>query len=308
MIEKEYLKDKYAHGEIMFPLQVYSGNTSLKGFHVDYHWHDELEFEYVVDGKLNIQIDGIVYELNAGEVLVIHGGEIHTCYPGDGSKCIFKSIVFNASMLESSSFDACQSKYINPLLHQSHRVLPRVITENSIWERDILLQIKNIFAAYESRYQGFELDIKASLFIILARTAANFKMDGVSREVKEYQMKRIKKILNYIHAHFKRKIHIQELASEVNMSQYHMCRFFKLLTGRTPVEYINLYRINQAAELLVKNDTKLLDIALEVGFENLSYFIETFKRYKKCTPSEYRGNNQMINHGIAAADYNDTRK
>jgi AraC-like DNA-binding protein len=292
MSEKEYLKDKYAHGELMFPLQVYSGDTSLKGFHVNYHWHDELEFEYVVDGKLHIQIDGVVYELNVGEVLVIHGGEIHTCYPGDDSKCIFKSIVFNAGMLESSSFDACQSKYINPLLHQSPRVLPRVITENSIWEKDILLQIRSIFEAYESRYQGFELDIKASLFRILARTAANFKTDGISRDVKEYQMERVKKILNYIHVHYKHKISIHELASVVNMSQYHMCRFFRVLTGRTPVEYINLYRINQAAELLVKNDTKLLDIALEVGFENLSYFIETFKRYKKCTPSKFRCNNQ----------------
>ncbi|MDB5053509.1 MAG: AraC family transcriptional regulator, partial [Bacilli bacterium] len=87
---------------------------------------------------------------------------------------------------------------------------------------------------------------------------------------------------------FQHKIHIHELAALLSISEGHFCRFFKSLLKQTPIEYINSVRINHAIKLLHNPDLKIIDIALDVGFDNLSYFIKTFKRYKKCTPSEFR--------------------
>lgn len=60
------------------------------------------------------------------------------------------------------------------------------------------------------------------------------------------------------------------------------------MTGKTPIEYINSYRINQSCKLLMRQDSSISDIAAEVGFENFSYFIRKFKEFKGCTPTKFR--------------------
>ncbi|WP_335582160.1 helix-turn-helix transcriptional regulator [Paenibacillus yonginensis] len=60
------------------------------------------------------------------------------------------------------------------------------------------------------------------------------------------------------------------------------------MTGQTPVDYINSYRIRQAAGMLSQTERKISDIALEVGFDNISYFIRVFRKMMKCSPSAFR--------------------
>ena len=84
------------------------------------------------------------------------------------------------------------------------------------------------------------------------------------------------------------KIYIEDLALEANMNVQYFCRFFKSVIGKTPVEYINSYRIEKATELLQTETLSISNIALSVGIDNFSYFVKQFKKYKNCTPSQYR--------------------
>ena len=54
------------------------------------------------------------------------------------------------------------------------------------------------------------------------------------------------------------------------------------------LEYINSYRIEKATELLQTETLSISNIALSVGIDNFSYFVKQFKKYKNCTPSQYR--------------------
>lgn len=72
------------------------------------------------------------------------------------------------------------------------------------------------------------------------------------------------------------------------MNVQYFCRFFKSVVGKTPVEYINSYRIEKATELLQTETLSISNIALNVGIDNFSYFIKQFKKYKNSTPSQYR--------------------
>ena len=72
------------------------------------------------------------------------------------------------------------------------------------------------------------------------------------------------------------------------MNKNYFCRFFKEKAGKTPFAYLNEYRINQAAGELMKTDLPITEIALNSGFENMSYFIRQFKHYRGCTPSVFR--------------------
>ena len=87
---------------------------------------------------------------------------------------------------------------------------------------------------------------------------------------------------------YMRKIHLEELSSCAHMNKNYFCKFFKKKIGKSPFTYLNEYRINQAAALLLKSNAPITEIALNTGYENMSYFIRQFKYYKHCTPSDFR--------------------
>lgn len=67
------------------------------------------------------------------------------------------------------------------------------------------------------------------------------------------------------------------------MNRNYFCRFFKEKVGKTPFSYLNEYRVNQAASQLLSTRLPITEIALNAGFENMSYFIRQFRRCKGCT-------------------------
>ena len=85
-------------------------------------------------------------------------------------------------------------------------------------------------------------------------------------------------------------ITIEELAETVNLSKHYFMRFFKKYMGMTCIEYINDYRLNIAANLLLTTRMRITEVAVSIGITNLSYFNRIFKKKFNLTPKEYRFN------------------
>ena len=83
-------------------------------------------------------------------------------------------------------------------------------------------------------------------------------------------------------------ISIAEIADIAGFSESHFMRYFKETMGTSFVDYLKDYRLTMAARLLVTSDAAILNIASEVGFDNLSYFNRAFKKRYSMTPSQYR--------------------
>ncbi|MDR7000736.1 AraC family transcriptional regulator of adaptative response / methylphosphotriester-DNA alkyltransferase methyltransferase [Neobacillus niacini] len=98
----------------------------------------------------------------------------------------------------------------------------------------------------------------------------------------------IAQIIQYIEQNYIEKLTLETLAEACHGSPYHLHRTFKRITGVTPVEYIQLTRINKAKELLIKTNITIVDIALSVGMSNTPYFITLFKKKSGFTPAQYR--------------------
>ena len=73
----------------------------------------------------------------------------------------------------------------------------------------------------------------------------------------------IKTVLSYITDHYHEKLYVQDLASQVNMNEQYFCRFFKRSIGKTPIDYINDYRLNKVIRLLETGDAQITEICLE---------------------------------------------
>ncbi|WP_310821128.1 AraC family transcriptional regulator [Stratiformator vulcanicus] len=100
---------------------------------------------------------------------------------------------------------------------------------------------------------------------------------------------RTEKVCHYISQHFRNpNLSHEELASHACMNPSAFSRFFKQSTGKTLTEYLNELRIGLACRLLMDSDMSILDVSLEAGFANVSYFNRRFRESRGMTPREYR--------------------
>jgi len=71
------------------------------------------------------------------------------------------------------------------------------------------------------------------------------------------------------------------------MSAKYFCRFFKTVIHRTPIDYLNYYRVERASYLMETEDISVTEAAYRCGFNDSSYFVRVFKKYKNATPGKY---------------------
>ncbi len=288
-MDKHFLKENRIHGDILFPLETYGMSYWGPNSNLNCHWHDELELLLVTEGRAVFQIETAFYEADVGHVLFINSGELHAAYPADDKPWSFRAVVFNPAFLKSEGYDSVRIKYLDPM-DKKLLLPPRHMKHGTSWEKSIAASLRELFTAYEEKAPCYEIKIKGLLLLMLSQLLANGTWgrpdDGTSRETQKTE--RIKRILSHIHEHYGRKITLEELASQINMSEGHFCRFFKEMVNKSPVDYMNYFRVNKAAALLKEDDRKIIEIAMEVGFDNTSYFISLFKHYMGTTPTGYR--------------------
>ena len=279
------LKENKTHGYILFPFALYEMEYQTPATILDCHWHDELEFLLLTQGEGVFQVGTHQYELKEGQALFIHAGEIHSGTSASQAAS-FTAIVFHTVFLNSNPHDLIQGKYINPIL-EKQCLLPTVIRNEADWEKDVTTHLKEAMRAAQQKEYAYEMQIKAQLYAIFSILLRHSPKE-IAESSYINRADPIKEAIGYIQKNYEREIRIGELAGIANMSEGHFCRFFKKIVLKTPVEYINYYRIMKAAALLKNTDRKVLDIAMEVGFNNFSYFIERFRQYMQTTPGRYR--------------------
>jgi AraC family transcriptional regulator len=100
---------------------------------------------------------------------------------------------------------------------------------------------------------------------------------------------RLQPVVDYIHNHLDRPLHLAELAVVANMSQYHFCRLFKQSLGIAPYQYVLQQRMEKAKELLHQGKYTIAEISLLAGCTDQSRFSKQFKRHFGIAPSRILG-------------------
>ena len=101
-------------------------------------------------------------------------------------------------------------------------------------------------------------------------------------------MGKLKATLEYLRTHYAEEISLDDLSAVAGFSRKYFCKFFKDMTGTTPFQYLTTYRIEKAARKLLITELPVTQIAFDCGFNDLSYFIKTFKQLKGVSPNKYR--------------------
>ena len=99
---------------------------------------------------------------------------------------------------------------------------------------------------------------------------------------------RIEEMMKYIDRHHGEKITLDTLAAEFAQNKYTLQKEFKRAVGLTPTAYTIACRINHARELLRYSDLTVNEIAYKVGMDNVSHFINLFKKSENLTPGSFK--------------------
>lgn len=206
-----------------------------------------------------------------------------------------QAVVFNLEMLNFQHYDETQASLLTPLA-ESRLQLPRLVTPQSPGWNELYLLLSGIFSTAEQSTAAAHLKIKAALLDCIALLHENHLLQGSIPKNSPYRIACIKQILTYIHTHYAEKITLEQIAGAARLNNQYVCRFFKKATGRTLTEYINIVRIEKAAEALSQTDSKIIDIAVDCGYNNMSHFIRNFSRIKGMSPLQFRkSQNSIIN-------------
>ena len=271
--------EKKQHGTLDFPIEYYHVNEHHPRYNMPFHCHKELEIIRILEGILYLKLDDEEFEAKAGDIIFINEGVIHGGLPHN---CIYECIVFDIQRLLMHT-DTCRF-YIR-LITKHQIIVQNHFTKNS---HSLHRIINHLFISMQHSEPGSELITMGTLFelfgIIYQKKLYQDKVDDAKSSRK---MMQLKPVLEYIDSNYGQTITLNELSRIAGMSPKYFCSYFHSIIHRTPIDYLNYYRIERACSELSTSDLTLTEVAYRCGFSDVCYFIKTFKRYKGITPHRY---------------------
>lgn len=297
ILEYENYKENKKHYDSDFSYNTYLCSIPKDFPCVPLHWHNEVEIIYIKKGSAKICVDGELYLIHNRNAAIILPGVLHSIEPLDDAvdPVEYENIIFDINILLPKQGDTMSYGFFTRILYQPAN-FPTIIDENSDCHKAILRCLDQIDSLRTTYPAGYYLGIKGWLYQIffilesniLSHTSKYQKTCSFSEKYNSLTRDKLKLITDFIEKQYQQKITIEKMAELCGFSQSHFMKFFKQHMGKPFIEYVNDYRLIQAARLLKVSDDDVLAIALECGFENASYFNRLFLRKYGVTPTVFR--------------------
>jgi len=298
------LKEERQHGNLSFPCAFYQAaheaNPPGLPFTVKHHWHEPIEIIYLEQDSYQIDINMTITHLKSPCFCFINSGELHAI-ASDSDQYLEQAVVFSPELLTFAAPDPTQEQFLLPLAE--HKLsFPSFLGPDHLAFSEVqqeFFRIRSIFFR-ENRFHSdqftienpiSQLRLKASLLNIIG-TLAEHALLTSNEPVRNPRVELLKTVISYIRQNYQQPLSLGELAALAAMNEQYFCRFFKKALGKTPVSYINSFRIQHAATLLCTTELPVTEICLESGFNNLGHFMKEFKKATRFTPLQFRRQNK----------------
>ena len=277
------------HGTPEFPVAIYLDDVSNK--YVNWHWHEEFEIGFVTEGSVILGCGNRSYQMECGDIFFINSNVLHSMHRNSSHKfAIFKSIAFHSSLISDNVTSIFYTKYLFPILSNVH-FKECIINKEQPAYQSILEILENIWDDTYFENTDYELKVRnglSTLFGILNQIRKNAEKITSLQTSNYLPEKRVQILLDYIHTYYKEKITIESLSKKASVSKTEVLRCFKSIIGVSPIHYLNNYRLQRAAHLLINTDNNIQEIAVDCGFDDNSYFSKLFRKKYHVTPHDYR--------------------
>ncbi len=263
-----------------FKVQSYNAEDGCEA--AGWHIHPEYEIVYVKNGSGVLKIGNKTHFYKNG-VLVFLGGNIPHSDLGNHEKNNSLEVVvqFSKEFVHEKLSNFPELTDMVKLIELSKHVL---IFDNSV--KTFLSQRFERFSQLDNQEKFI------NLLSILSHLSANqnhckLLSLGISNEFREKETYRLKKIFEHVNNHYHEPIAIHDIAMKVGLTPNSFSRFFKKVTKRRFVDFVNEFKIRKAIEAMNQGSMTITEIMYVSGFNSPSYFAKQFMKYQQTTPSGY---------------------
>ena len=263
-----------------FKVEIYHSaeNCSMAGWHI----HPEYELVFIKNGKGQLHIDSSKTDYSDG-VLVFLAGDIPHADFGNRENEDNEEIViqFNKEFLDEKLKVFPEFSRINTLIRNSRHVL--------VFKPEIKQKLESKFRIFKTlNDQGKLINLLDILHQLSLETEyqmlrkhnswENFKRDDIIR---------LEQVFEYINNKYAQHITVEEIAAQLGLTANSFCRFFKKMTQKRFIGFVNEFRVQKAVELLNESNYTISDVMFKSGYNDASYFTRQFKKHQGMTPTEY---------------------
>lgn len=277
------LKENKPHGTKDDPFSTYHIQNGGQSFQIPVHWHDELEIIYVKSGFLTVNISGENYIGKPGDAFVVSPGNLHFMGSQTGTVDYF-TFLFPLKYIAFRTDDMLDDKLIEPLNSGHLMISPEI--KDTVKEQ--CEQLARVYAAEidesESKITG---QIRKKIILLqfiheLWKKGFIVENDTTGRNTVEKEM------VSYIQQNYTGKILLREFGEQFHLSEKYISRYFKEHFHITLSQYVTYLRLEHAKQMLQETDISVTEVAMQSGYQNISYFIRSFKKTYGVSPLKYR--------------------
>lgn len=276
-------------GERLFPTEWFNyeyRRTSKEFFGEVFHAHSQMELTYVHQGRGLLIIEGKSYSIEPNTLLLFPPFQMHRIQiqVTQEEPFIRSVLLFEPAVLQGylNDFPSLKSFFQRILRQQSNIHPVHAMAENTPFVA-LLRQFNEI--SRSMREGEFEENMGVFLLSLVHQLKQN--PEGDASFLKKHNH-HVEDIMQWIEEHYMEPFRLEELASALHLSPYHVAHLFKESTGTTIVAYTQATRVRIACGLLRKTSLPLSEIGYQVGISNASYFSKVFREIMGVAPLAYR--------------------
>ena len=280
------LKENKPHGTKDDPFSTYHIENAGRSFQIPVHWHDEFEIIYVRSGFLTVSISGESYIGKTGEAFVVSPGNLHLMGSRSGTVDYY-TFLFPLKYISFRTDDMLDEKLLEPLNSGHLMICPRV----NDTAKELCEQLIKIYEAKKDESESKITTQVRTKIILLQFILEMWKKGFVIENDTSGRNTVEKEMVSYIQQNFTGKISLREFGEQFHLSEKYISRYFKEHFHITLSQYVTYLRLEHAKQLLQDTDIPVTDVAMQSGYQNVSYFIRSFQKAYAVSPLKYRKNN-----------------
>ena len=243
---------------------------------------ENLYLLWIKDGDMVCQINQEMTKLQEGEGLFVNAGQAWRLVQSENG-CSFILMGMTKAYIKEAGKEMVLS------VTRSDSAASLKIEIGTEYADRLLQCLCGIESAAKGQKPGWKIEIKGLAFCMWVYLYRRFKDQHAGKKPAALrEANKLRGMLIYLHEHYQEKLTLAQMAAASSVSTGEYCRFFKKRMHQTPVEYLQIYRIEQSLPKILKKSGKMPEIAASCGFAGSSYYSETFKKEMGCTPGEYR--------------------
>lgn len=260
------------------------------------HIHSKLEMYLITEGCCLMDVAAQTIRCSQGDFVLILPNIPHSFYLSTEAPCEFQHIHFFPDLLScfllkqhrDSSIDLMSALGTSPAYYKAYYHMPA--------DPDIRLLVSGIIKENESSAMFSRAYANLDLLRLLIHIVELRNIDFSSHTSKNsVQNEYINFALKYISEHYDTKMHVEDIAAQLNVSSRYLRKVFLEQMHTNPLNCLHNYRINKALQLMIHTDMSLTEISAAIGLSDSQHFSRLFRDTIGSPPSQYRKLLKAIN-------------